>query len=148
MKRLVIVSTFVFAYFLAFSQSKPVFKINHVAVYVTDLKRSGDFYTQMLNLDTIPEPFHDNKHIWLSIGNGVQLHIIQGAKEPREYFQNNHLCFSTSDVLAFSKKLDENKIPWYSARGEAYKMTTRVDGAHQVFLKDPDGYWIEVNDAK
>ena len=135
-------------YMKSFSQSKPIFKINHAAVFVTDLKRSGDFYTQILNLDTIPEPFHDNKHIWLSIGNGVQLHIIQGAKEPKEYFQNNHLCFSTSDVVAFSKKLDENKIPWFSARGEAYKMTTRVDGAHQVFLKDPDGYWIEVNDAK
>jgi lactoylglutathione lyase len=130
------------------SQSKPVFKINHAAVFVTDLKRSGDFYTQILNLDTIPEPFHDNKHIWFNIGSGVQLHIIQGAKDPKEYFQNNHLCFSTSDVVAFSKKLDENKIPWFSARGEAYKMTTRVDGAHQVFLKDPDGYWIEVNDAK
>ena len=117
-------------------------------MYVTDLKRSGEFYTQILNLDTIPEPFHDNKHIWLSIGDGVQLHIIQGAKEPKEYFQNNHLCFSTTDVPGFSKKLDEQKIPWYSARGEAYKMTTRIDGAHQVFLKDPDGYWIEVNDAK
>jgi lactoylglutathione lyase len=135
-------------YMKTFSQTKPIFKINHAAVFVTDLKRSGDFYTQILNLDTIPEPFHDNKHIWLSIGNGVQLHIIQGAKEPKEYFQNNHLCFSTSDVVAFSKKLDDNKIPWFSARGEAYKMTTRVDGAHQVFLKDPDGYWIEVNDAK
>ncbi|MFZ9262742.1 MAG: VOC family protein [Chitinophagaceae bacterium] len=142
---ILILSTF---YIKGLSQSKPVFKINHAAVFVTDLKRSGDFYTQILNLDTIPEPFHDNKHIWLSIGNGVQLHIIQGAKDPKEYFQNNHLCFSTSDVVAFSKKLDENKISWFSARGEAYKMTTRVDGAHQVFLKDPDGYWIEVNDAK
>ena len=36
----------------------------------------------------------------------------------------------------------------YGARGEAFKMTNRVDGVHQVFLKDPDGYWIEVNDAK
>ncbi|MCE2758174.1 MAG: VOC family protein [Chitinophagaceae bacterium] len=131
-----------------FSQIKPVFKINHAAVYVTDLKRSGEFYTKILNLDTIPEPFHDNRHIWLSIGNGVQLHIIQGAQQEREYFQNNHLCFSTDDVVSFSKKLDEHKIAWYSARGEAFKMTNRVDGVHQVFLKDPDGYWIEVNDAK
>ncbi|MFM8588426.1 MAG: VOC family protein, partial [Bacteroidota bacterium] len=103
----------------SFSQLKPVFKINHAAVYVTDLKRSGEFYTKILNLDTIPEPFHDNRHIWLSIGNGVQLHIIQGAQKEKEYFQNNHLCFSTDDVVSFSKKLDEHKIAWYSARGEA-----------------------------
>jgi lactoylglutathione lyase len=132
----------------SFSQSKPVFKINHVAVFVTDLKRSGEFYTQILNLDTIPEPFHDNRHIWLSIGNGVQLHIIQGAQKEREYFQNNHLCFSTSDVIAFSKKLDEKNIEWFNAGGKPKVITNRIDGVHQVFLKDPDGYWIEVNDAK
>ncbi|MEY3562657.1 MAG: hypothetical protein RLZZ294_663 [Bacteroidota bacterium] len=131
-----------------FSQIKPVFKINHAAVYVTDLKRSGEFYTKILNLDTIPEPFHDNRHIWLSIGNGVQLHIIQGAQKEREYFQNNHLCFSTSDVIAFSKKLDEKNIEWFNAGGKPKVITNRIDGVHQVFLKDPDGYWIEVNDAK
>ena len=131
-----------------FSQSKPVFKINHAAVFVTDLKRSGEFYTQILNLDTIPEPFHDNRHIWLSIGNGVQLHIIQGADKEREYFQNNHLCFSTSDVVGFSKKLDEKNINWFNAGGKPKVITNRIDGVHQVFLKDPDGYWIEVNDAK
>ena len=131
-----------------YSQSKPVFKINHAAVYVTDLKRSGEFYTQILNLDTIPEPFHDNRHIWLSIGNGVQLHIIQGADKEREYFQNNHLCFSTSDVVGFSKKLDEKNINWFNAGGKPKVITNRIDGVHQVFLKDPDGYWIEVNDAK
>lgn len=131
-----------------FSQSKPVFKINHAAVFVTDLKRSGEFYTQILNLDTIPEPFHDNRHIWLSIGNGVQLHIIQGADKEREHFQNTHLCFSTADVIAFSKKLDEKNINWFNAGGKPKVITNRIDGVHQVFLKDPDGYWIEVNDAK
>ena len=142
---ILILSTF---HIKGFSQSKPVFKINHAAVYVTDLKRSGEFYTQILNLDTIPEPFHDNRHIWLSIGNGVQLHIIQGADKEREYFQNNHLCFSTSDVVGFSKKLDEKNINWFNAGGKPKVITNRIDGVHQVFLKDPDGYWIEVNDAK
>lgn len=130
------------------AQQKPVFKINHAAVFVTDLKRSGEFYTQILNLDTIPEPFHDGRHIWLTIGNGVQLHIIQGADKEREYFQNTHLCFSTTDVIGFSKKLDEKNINWYNAGGKPKVITNRIDGVHQVFLKDPDGYWIEVNDAK
>ena len=132
----------------SFAQQKPSFKINHAAIFVTDLKRSGDFYTQILNLDTIPEPFHDGKHIWMSIGNGVQFHIIQGADKEREHFQNTHLCFSTADVISFAKKLDENKIDWFNARGVPKVITNRVDGVHQVFLKDPDGYWIEVNDSK
>jgi lactoylglutathione lyase len=28
------------------------------------------------------------------------------------------------------------------------KVTDRPDGVHQVYLQDPDGYWIEVNDNK
>jgi len=28
------------------------------------------------------------------------------------------------------------------------KVTNRVDGVHQIYLKDPDGYWLEINDAK
>lgn len=131
-----------------FSQSKPTFTINHAAIYVTDLQRSGVFYTQILNLDTIPEPFHDNRHIWLHIGKGVQLHIIQGADKEREHFQNTHLCFSTPNVIDFSKKLDERNIEWFNAGGKPKVITNRIDGIHQVFLKDPDGYWIEVNDAK
>jgi lactoylglutathione lyase len=148
MKNIFLLLIFTFFGYLAVGQGKPSFKINHAAIFVTDLKRSGDFYTQILNLDTIPEPFHDNRHIWLSIGNGVQFHIIQGADKEREYFQNTHLCFSTSDVIAFSKKLDEHNINWYNAGGKPKIITNRIDGVHQVFLKDPDGYWIEVNDAK
>jgi lactoylglutathione lyase len=26
--------------------------------------------------------------------------------------------------------------------------TTRVDGVQQIWLQDPDGYWVEINDAK
>ncbi len=27
-------------------------------------------------------------------------------------------------------------------------ITTRVDNVKQIWLQDPDGYWIEINDAK
>jgi lactoylglutathione lyase len=29
-----------------------------------------------------------------------------------------------------------------------WTITTRVDGVKQIYFKDPDGYWIEINDAK
>ena len=35
--------------------------LNHIAVYVKDLKKSADFYTRIIGLDTIPEPFHDGR---------------------------------------------------------------------------------------
>ena len=33
-------------------------RLNHIALYVLDLKKSSDFYSQIVGLDTIPEPFH------------------------------------------------------------------------------------------
>ena len=42
--------------------------LNHIALYVTNLKTSTAFYQQIVQLDTIPEPFHDGKHTWFSIG--------------------------------------------------------------------------------
>lgn len=147
MKKILIAFAVVCPFFTN-AQSKPKFTFNHVAIFVTDLKRTGEFYTEVIRLDTIAEPFHDGKHIWLDIGFGRQMHVIQGADKEKEYFQNNHICFNTPDVIGFTKVLEKKSIPWVDAKGNPFKITTRVDGVLQVFLKDPDGYWIEVNNAK
>lgn len=122
--------------------------INHVAVFVVNLQRSMDFYSGIFQLDTIPEPFHDGRHAWYHIGPGIALHVIQGAPTEKEYYQNNHFCFSVNSVPTLVEKLKTQHIGWVNAQGEKYKMTNRVDGVHQIWLQDPDGYWIEVNDAK
>ncbi len=121
-------------------------KINHVAIYVVDLQRSGDFYINTLGLDTVPEPFHDGKHIWLSIGPGSQMHIIQGATAKKTYYKNDHTCFSVPSVEAFTLKLKEKSIPWEDVNGKQLAISKRVDGINQIWLRDPDGYWLEIND--
>src|SRR5437868_3044483 len=73
-------------------QGKPI--LNHIAIYVKNLKISTDFYTNVIDLDTIPEPFHDKKHTWFSIGEFSHLHVIEGAKEITDHEKNSHLCFS------------------------------------------------------
>ena len=45
-------------------------------------------------------------------------------------------------------ELKNNNVVWQNAQQEKYKITTRPDGVHQIWFQDPDGYWIEVNDAK
>jgi lactoylglutathione lyase len=123
-------------------------RINHLAIYVVDLKKTADFYSNIVGLDTIPEPFHDNKHVWYRIGPGASLHVISGAPQPKEYFLNNHMCFSVPSVEEFVDKLKQNKMGWVNAQGEKMKITTRVDGVKQIWINDPDGYWLEINDAK
>ena len=134
----------------AFSQTtnKPAAVINHVAIYVVDLKKSGDFYMNTLGLDTIPEPFHDGKHIWLKIGPSVAMHIIQGAETRKNYYKNQHTCFSVASVDVFTNTLRKKNIEWEDRDGAKMAITTRVDGVKQIWLQDPDGYWVEINDAK
>ena len=55
-------------------------RLNHIAFYVVDLKTSTSFYQDIVGLDTIPEPFHDGRHTWFSVGPKSHLHLIQGAK--------------------------------------------------------------------
>ena len=47
---------------------------------------------------------------------------------------------------AFIANLQKHKIAYESWAGEKNGITKRVDGIQQIYFKDPDGYWIEVND--
>src|SRR5579859_1662548 len=127
------------------AQDKPAFKFNHLAIFVVDLDRSRHFYTEMVGLDTLPEPFHDKKHIWLNTGFGSSIHIIAGAEKKKDYYQGNHLCLSTSNMEEFKNRLEKNKIKWRNAQGQAGLTTTRPDGILQIWIDDPDGYHIEIN---
>jgi len=130
----------------ATAKLKPV--LNHIAVYVVNLKISTHFYQDILQLDTIPEPFHDGRHTWFAIGSVGHLHIIQGANEITPHDKNNHLCFSVGSVTEFIKILNTHNISYENWAGEKMAVTKRVDGVHQIYFKDPDGYWLEINDAK
>lgn len=36
---------------------------------------------------------------------------------------------------------------WLSMGEGKREIQTRPDGVQQIFVQDPDGYWIEINDA-
>lgn len=123
-------------------------QLNHIALYVTNLKVSTQFYQGVLGLDTIANPFNDGKHTWFTVGPKSHLHLIEGAKEKINQDKNSHLCFSVRSVEKFVYALSEYHIPYESWIGEEMKATHRVDGVQQIYFKDPDGYWIEINDAR
>ena len=134
--------------FTSYGQSKQKPTLNHIAHYVVSLKISTDFYINIVGLDTIPEPFNDGRHTWFSVGYKSHLHLIQGAKETAIREKNSHICFSVVSVVEFIKGLEKNKIEYENWAGEKMAVTNRVDGVKQIYFKDPDGYWIEINDAK
>jgi lactoylglutathione lyase len=128
------------------AQIKPHF--NHITVYVTDLARGASFYKKVLMLDTIPEPFHDHRHAWFRIAEHSQLHVVSGAKEDISHDVNIHMAFTVPSLPDFMKHLDELGVKYGNFAGEEKKIAVRPDQIEQIYLQDPDGYWIEVDNDR
>ncbi len=121
-------------------------KVNHIAVHVSSLNSSKEFYQKIVGLTEIEEPFKDNLHAWYDIGGGAALHIIEAANVPTQISKVNHLCFSMKDMDSFIKTLQDSNYPYESWTGEKGIVTVRVDGIRQIYIQDPDGMWLEIND--
>lgn len=121
--------------------------MDHIAVYVTNLQQSTAFYQDIVGLDTIPEPFHDGRHTWFRLGAGA-LHLIQGPDAAATHNKNNHLCFRVKDLDVFIQRLTKAGIAYENWLGEKKTRTRRPDGVEQIYFQDPDGRWLEVNNAR
>ena len=145
---------FTFTTTMGQAQQKPRATINHIAMTVNNLQTSALFYKNILGLDTIAEPFHDGLHAWFSLGPKTALHVIDKkllpAGEPfiQTYSRGNHLCISIASVDEQIVVLKKNHLTWVDWAGTVYGITSRPDGVKQIWFQDPDGSWIEVNDAK
>ena len=120
--------------------------LNHIALHVYDLQKSTTFYEQIVQLDSIPEPFHDGKHTWLSVSAASHLHLISGAEKQTAHDKFTHLCFTVPSMDDFIGRLDKGQVAYENWVGAKSSITTRVDGIKQIYFQDPDGYWIEIND--
>ena len=127
------------------AMAQPDTSVNHVALYVFDLQKSVDFYKNVLGLQQLPEPFKDGKHVWLRMGPHSQLHIIQGAAKVEPHDKNSHLAFSVKDLKKFMARLDNTGVRYGSWTSDEKRTTARPDGVEQVYLQDPDNFWVEVN---
>ena len=57
--------------------------VDHIAITTINLKKSTEFYTKVLHLKKIDNPFADTVHQWYSLGNNVKLHVkhLTGLKD-------------------------------------------------------------------
>lgn len=118
--------------------------VDHIAITTSNLKKSTEFYTKVLHLKKVDNPFADTVHQWYSLGNNVKLHVIQAERNEKQV-KGVHLCFTVSSVKEFAKTLDAMNIPYGNWKGDSKEPTFRGDGVLQLYFQDPDGYWIEIN---
>ncbi|MFT4032241.1 MAG: VOC family protein [Siphonobacter sp.] len=119
-----------------------IIELDHVALYVANTEVSTHFYGAILELKPLPRPAFDFPGAWFSLGGDKQLHLLGDRTEDMNKnalgSRKNHFAVKVADIDATAAFLRSKGL---SFRGPK----TRPDGAYQIFLEDPDGYWIEFN---
>lgn len=123
----------------------PIQSYNHVGLAVKDLQASAKFYREVIGLQPLNVP--DNLlaiRRWFQIAPGQELHLLLGRNEPVTNNDKNSGHFSwtipASSADAIEAYLKEKGLPYHRQK--------RFDGAYQIYITDPDGYVIELNEPK
>ena len=124
------------------------FKIDHFAIVVDDVDKSADFYGTILNLVETPHPDKKPGFRWFILNGNSQIHLIQKEFTPFEKNKSMHLCLATQDLDGVIANLKKNNIKFWDWPGKESAITLRTDGVKQIYIQDPDDYWIEINTAQ
>jgi catechol 2,3-dioxygenase-like lactoylglutathione lyase family enzyme len=125
----------------------PNLRFDHYTIKVKNLDASAAFYKDVLGLDEIKNRTEKSYIRWFSIGGG-ELHIVEGDSARIQTNVGLHLAFKTSDLDGMISRLNSKNILLHDSSGTPHSYTSRADGVRQFYFQDPDGYWIEVNEAE
>ena len=131
---------------LSSAESKTTVAIDHVALNVADLEKSVAFYSGVFGFEEIPAAAPGRR--WMSLGKGIQLHLLGDRTQPVADNKSVHLALTSDNLDPIMTQLKSRGVTWSDFAGNVGEVSTRrTDGVRQIFFRDPDGYWIEVNDA-
>lgn len=116
-------------------------ELNHVAIYVKDLEASYRFYHEALELEPLPRPDFNFPGAWFRLGRQQELHLIAPREEELIFLKKQHFALKIKSVQQAEELLKKKGIPFTGPK-------PRPDGAIQIFIQDPDGYYIELFEAK
>ena len=124
------------------------FRYDHYSFIVKDLETVGDFYQDILKLEEIPHPSATSGFRWFKIHGGSQLHLIGKDSVSMKHSKSVHLCLATQNLDGFIEHLKVNNITFWDWPGKEGAVTDRADGVRQIYIKDPENNWIEINTAE
>ena len=131
-------------------------EFHHINFVSKNVDTMNDFYTKILEMDSIPKENFPRTEETVSSGYSGKINFVTEGKiemhlaerDINVAFKNNqtinpvdkgHIAFRTDDIKSFIEKLKQNDIP-YSDYG-----TTFAKEWHQVFFHDPEGNVIEIH---
>ncbi|WP_299054934.1 VOC family protein [uncultured Polaribacter sp.] len=130
------------------SKNKFSFSLNHIAISVQDVNASVAFYQKVLQLKEIENTASNSKTRWLQLSNNVQLHLIPRPNLKVITNKAVHFAIAIKEIQPFINHLTELDIYYSDWTNTLAKDYVRKDGIQQIYFKDIDGYWIEVNNDR
>jgi catechol 2,3-dioxygenase-like lactoylglutathione lyase family enzyme len=124
-------------------------RLQHCGLIVADLDASRRFYGGALGFEEVPRPHNFRfEGAWFQVGDD-QLHLLvesdttstAGVADPGASATMglvNHIAIEVDDLDAARARLDEHDVHIIGGP------MPRGDGYDQIFMRDPDGYVIEL----
>lgn len=111
--------------------------LNHVALGVSDVPRSIQFYREVIGLEQKARPAFDFDGAWFQLGETRELHLLEGLDHPvHEHPRGNHFAIEVEDIDACQAHLE-------AVGANIININLRPDGARQIFITDPDEHVVE-----
>ena len=130
-----------------YSESKNPFQFqkDHDTIRVRNLQESIEWYAKVFQLKEIPTGGLPDHIKWVELGNKVQIHLVESSEKiPTQ--KGVHYAWNTTDFDGLMEYLLDHQVAFENLEGEKGTTNTRPDGIRQIYLQDPNGYWIEIND--
>lgn len=122
--------------------------MDHLALSVKDPGNSVSFYSEVFGMKEIENRTRKAGIRWMAIDATTELHLISGIPGKIKLNRAVHFAIKMEDFDAFLSRIRERSVPYSDWEGNSAAVTERADGIRQVYVQDPDGYWIEVNSAR
>ena len=113
-----------------------IHELNHVALHVSNLEASMEFYSNVIGLPLLPRPAFNFPGAWYALGS-QELHLIYDENLDPTSRKHHHFALLVDDAFEAKAELAAKGITEFKG------LSPRPDGYMQLFFNDPDGYLIE-----
>jgi catechol 2,3-dioxygenase-like lactoylglutathione lyase family enzyme len=111
----------------------------HVSIHAYDLEESLRFYTDVFGMRRVPSPDFEHPVEWLELGD-LQLHLFLRDTPAPDF---HHIGIDVDDFEAAYKVAAERGL--FDQDAWSPNVRELIDGAVQMYLRDPAGNLVEVN---
>ncbi len=126
-------------------------RVNHIAVKISDVDKSREFYEKVVGLKKLPRPKINIPGEWYQIGENA-LHLIGGERKNDGKIDPTgpHIAVQVDNIDETKRALDQMGIEFLDASALMAKLKLSPEQmkmvGKQVWVRDPDGNVLELQE--